>query len=187
VADNYLQTSESLDNVTDAEIEWLTRQTDAEALESAADAGSVVEGEEPLVLLEHCKECGGCVSVDWEVHDGCQMPDGTRQEYVWFHDEAGSMDVDALACLMQAFLKKFRPTEVFALTWASTCSKPRLGEFGGGGFAVSADNIEWFSAHTLVQEAATRMKHAITERSEVQPDHEASPDAPAEEPPGSGS
>ena len=57
--------------------------------------------------------------------------------HLWVYSEEGG-DVDQVIRLVQAFLRKFRPAETWAITWSSTCSKPRVGEFGGGWAVVTA-------------------------------------------------
>lgn len=64
-------------------------------------------------------------------------------------DESGNFD--HLAVVVQAFLAKFRPDSCFLLTWAETCSRPRLGAFGGGGMFVTAQGAEFMNAHSFVE------------------------------------
>ena len=45
-----------------------------------------------------------------------------------------------------------RPDQCWSLTYATTCSKPRLGEFGGGAVFVTADNIRWNNSYDFVAE-----------------------------------
>lgn len=73
------------------------------------------------------------------------------RKIVWFHsDECGN--IEAVAMVVQAFLVKFRPDDYFSLTWACWCSKPRLGEFGGGTIFITAKNDEFHNAHCWLQE-----------------------------------
>ena len=59
--------------------------------------------------------------------------------HLWFYaEESGSPD--NVAWLVQKFLKRFRPDQCWSLTYAATCSKPRVGEFGGGAVFVTADD-----------------------------------------------
>lgn len=51
-----------------------------------------------------------------------------------------------VAKLAQEFLRRFRPKQHFALTWAETCDKPRIGHFGGGAVFVTATKMKWMSA-----------------------------------------
>jgi hypothetical protein len=55
---------------------------------------------------------------------------------VWFHpDESGNPS--AVAAMITALLERFPASypKGFQFTWAETCSKPRLDEFSGGGWA----------------------------------------------------
>jgi hypothetical protein len=64
----------------------------------------------------------------------------------WIHaSESGNLD--QVASFISAFLRRFRPTHSWGLTWAETCSKPRIGEFGGGAVFVTATSIALFTAH----------------------------------------
>ena len=67
-----------------------------------------------------------------EVHEEAQLVRLYAEE---------SSDFEILACIMQACLRRFRPQEVFSLTWADYCDKPVLGGFGGGVLVVTADEI----------------------------------------------
>ncbi len=51
--------------------------------------------------------------------------------HLWVYAEQGG-DPDRVAYLTQKFLRQFRPRESWLLTYATTCSKLRLGEFSGG-------------------------------------------------------
>jgi hypothetical protein len=54
--------------------------------------------------------------------------------------------------LVTKFLKEFRPDQCWSLTYATTCSKPRVGEFGGGAVFVTADAISWQNAYGFIEE-----------------------------------
>jgi hypothetical protein len=55
--------------------------------------------------------------------------DGVRN--LWLRaDDFG--DPTHVAWLIHKFLKQFRPDQCWSLTYANTCSKLRIGEFGGG-------------------------------------------------------
>lgn len=112
MANNYLEFSEVIENLTPEEVEWW--ENDAEKI-----GGHSID------------------YYDFEVDE--------KNKLVWFHaDESG--DVDDIAVVVQAFLKKFRINECFSLTWSCTCSKPRIGEFSGGGMFVTASEMKFFSA-----------------------------------------
>lgn len=71
---------------------------------------------------------------EWEVLDGGKA--------LWvYSSESG--DLEVLAFLVQQFFRQFRKNGVFRLTWANTCDKMRVGEFGGGALHVDAKKILW--------------------------------------------
>ena len=59
---------------------------------------------------------------------------------------------DKAANFVQTFLAEHRPDARVGFTWASTCSKPRLDEFDGGGVVVSATDKKWMNASSWVHE-----------------------------------
>ena len=67
-------------------------------------------------------------------------------------------NADNVAWLVQKFLKKFRPDQCWSLTYAATCSKPRVGEFGGGAMFVTANKIKWQNAYDFIEEQRTAFK-----------------------------
>ena len=70
---------------------------------------------------------------------------------MWLYAEESGNPL-AVAQFVQAFLKRFRPEESFALTYAYFCDKPRLGEFGGGAIVVTTKSINSFDAHEWANE-----------------------------------
>jgi Fe-S oxidoreductase len=76
--------------------------------------------------LEKEDYCG----TDWAVEDK-----GTEQPYVWFSAEE-SGNPDHAESIAKAIVDEMKLDEPFVLSWANTCSKPRIDEFGGGAFVV---------------------------------------------------
>ncbi len=70
---------------------------------------------------------------------------------VWVHSE-DSGDIGALADTVAAFQERFEVEEPWSLSWAGTCSKPRVGDFGGGGIVIykgkasSMNTWDWYTA-----------------------------------------
>jgi hypothetical protein len=57
---------------------------------------------------------------------------------IWFaHDE--SSDPDLVAEIISALQKEFKAKETFVFSYCYTCSRARVGEFGGGAYAVLPD------------------------------------------------
>ena len=71
--------------------------------------------------------------------------------------------------LVQKFLKRFRPDQWWSLTYAATCSKPRVGEFGGGAVFVTADEIFQQDACDFVQAKRTQFTQQQTPTSKETP------------------
>ena len=67
-------------------------------------------------------------------------------------------DLEILANIIQEFIRTFRPDEIIGWEYACTCSKPRLGEFGGGCVVVSKDRIRWTNTADILQEMTDDMK-----------------------------
>jgi hypothetical protein len=82
--------------------------------------------------------------------------------HLWIYIEEWG-NADNVAWLVQKFLRRFRPDQCWSLTYATTCSKPRCGEFGGGAVFVTADEIKWQNAHGFIgeQQAAFKSKGTV--------------------------
>jgi hypothetical protein len=170
VADNYLQFSEVVANLTEQEEAWLTDQ-----LESIRVFGEKEYPEDavPADLADREADWSGVRFLrDKPDHDA--EWDALGFEY-GFHDDTGGWgrhlwlysdtwgDVTNVAWLVQKFLKQFRPDQCWSLTYSAACSKPRVGEFGGGAVFVTADMIRWQNAYDFIEEqrAAFGRKEAV--------------------------
>jgi len=80
---------------------------------------------------------------DGAMYPPCEFtPDGKD---VWVYAE-DSGDLDVLADVVATFQNVFGVEEPWTLTWAGTCSKPRLGNFGGGGLVAYRGKVSWQDA-----------------------------------------
>jgi hypothetical protein len=52
---------------------------------------------------------------------------------VWFHGE----NIDHIEMIARALIEELEIDKPFYCSWAYTCSKPRIGGFGGGAFVVA--------------------------------------------------
>lgn len=132
MANNYLEFSEIIENLTQAEIEWWENEVKriSDAIEEDAEGAYESDSICPNFYLEK------------------------NSQSVWFHgEECGNPD--RVANIVQRFLKQFRPKECFSLTWSCTCSKPRIGEFGGGAVFVTANEIQFYSTDEWVENTKT--------------------------------
>lgn len=136
MANNYLQFSEVINNITPEETEWARTR-----LKEMTDKFSDSCGDEGWYF-------------EWAVHDA---HDPTQGPHVWVYAEEGG-EPEHVAEFFQEFLKKFRPDECLSLTWASFCSKLRVGEFGGGGFFVTAKKAYWYNPYDDIDHETKKFK-----------------------------
>lgn len=73
---------------------------------------------------------------------------------VWFsHDE--SINLDHVEIIAKALIEELKINKPFFCSWAYTCSKARIDEFGGGAFVVMrGKDTYWVDAVHLVSEHA---------------------------------
>ena len=148
MADYYTQFSEILDNLTPEEEKWLTEQ-----LASDPSTGSPVFLQDYEEHDPDSPDCGFQIGFEGE----------GNERHMWIYSDDWG-EPGRAAHLVQKFLKRFRPDQCWSFTYSSTCSKPRIGEFGGGGVFVTADEIHWQNSHEFVgqQRAAFEATRATT-------------------------
>ncbi len=168
MANNYLQFSEVIPQLTTQEAEWLRGQ-----LEVVCVFGENEHPEDNLPpglerddadwigcrayrdMLGYDPNWGADVGFEYEFSQDDR--DEEWGQHLWLHaDESGT--VDRVAHLVQKFLKAFRPDESWSLTWAVSCSKPRVGEFGGGAVFVTAEEIIWQDAYELAADRQSALR-----------------------------
>lgn len=80
----------------------------------------------------------------------------SKNELWVYAEEYGNLD--NLGRIVQAFLRKFRPNGSFYVTWADSCDKPRIDEFGGGAMFVTAEKIETFTVYDWIAQKLKQNK-----------------------------
>jgi len=74
-----------------------------------------------------------------------------NQDGIWFHEEE-SMNPDHIEAIARALVEELKLPPFFC-SWAYTCSKSRIDEFGGGAFAiVRGKETIWCDAMSQVQQ-----------------------------------
>ena len=116
MADNYLQFSESLNSLTTEEADWLRKQL---AEDPVTDC--------PRFLVDFADREADDTDYGFQY----EFQDASNGCHLWLYAEEHA-EVARLAHLVRKFLQRFRPDQYWSLTYATTCSKLRLGEFGGG-------------------------------------------------------
>ena len=161
MANNYVEFSEVIPHLTEKEADWLRQQLevvwvfgDREYSEDALPDDLNREDADWIGcrayrdMKDYDPDFGEEAGFEYEFHNG-QDEDWGR--HLWLH-AVEYAELDRLAHLVQKFLKRFRPDDVWSLTWATACSKPRAGEFGGGAVFVTASEIKWNDAYGFVEE-----------------------------------
>ena len=155
MANNYCQWSEEVEELTREEAEWLRIQIQHTFF---CDACNERRNEDGLKETSNCYVCGNELS-EAETDTGEIWP-GFDYELVddrlWMYSRE-NYAADPACDLMQKFLAMFRPTEIFKVCIAYTCSKMHIGEFGGAGTVVSAWGQETRQFDDLGAEEAALM------------------------------
>ena len=155
MANHYLLFSEALPLKTKAQEDWVYDQLKFIAVVDgkemlSSDYDLLVDPKKPTYdgikfLRDYPPE-----DVSDEVGFECTVESISGKRQAWLHtDESG--DVGKVVHFVRKFLKKFNPTGCWTLTYAATCSKPRLGEFGGGGVFVTANSVKWTNAYDFIE------------------------------------
>jgi hypothetical protein len=168
VANNYTEFSEVIENLTSEEAEWLRHQ-----LVVVCRYGDVTleEDDIPAEREHDTPDWEGCrIYLTMEDYDRdygedagfeyvISQPDDVAPVSMWIYSEE-SGNTDRVAHVIQMFLKQFRPDDHWSMSWAYTCSKPRISEFGGGAMFVTATDIKTYDTGQFVETCEKAVKKA---------------------------
>jgi len=153
MANYYTNFSESIANLTPEEKVWVEKELTAPTEYKEYTSNGVVAAEAFLQqwLKDHPltdeDEHEYWPNFSWSLEDGD----------LWiFADENGC--VDHVGIFVRRFLARWRPDDVFSLTWADTCSSLRLGAFSGGWLVVSKNEIVHGNAYCEAEKAAQALR-----------------------------
>jgi hypothetical protein len=178
MANNYQQFSVSINDLTDEEHAWLDKllQAMADAPEILLDSENVGEGGEELIadwkkfteqLGVELSDIVKAIAYDdsgdkgyWGQTSLSKTGEASYKPSLWLYEEE-SCNLESPIELIHQFFKKFRPTEYLVLSWAETCSKMRVDEFGGGEVLITGDWVYWPPRHLdRIGELYTKTKQA---------------------------
>ena len=150
MANHYLQFSEQIDDIPPDGIKWARKVLDfiAEDNDCTEAAEDVLKG---LLYIE------GNLGTDVEEWPDFKVDIDVNS--IWFHSEEFD-NIRNIGMFVQALIKRFMPDYIFSLTWAETCSKPRLGEFGGGCMVVSKDEIKSWNVYSQARQYVEELRKA---------------------------
>ena len=180
MADNYQEFSEVIPKLSEEEAGWLEDQleiifvfdgeefTDDSLPENRSSDEADWIGCRVLRDMEDCDSCPGAdAGFQYELHES---DDETIGSHLWIYARDWGY-VGNVAHLVRKFLERFRPDDCWSMTWSQTCSKPRVGEFGGGAVFVTAADIAWGNCYDFVEQrrAAFASSGTATESGTLQP------------------
>ena len=162
MADEFLVFSEVLCRLTEEEEKWLRHQLEWVVV---IDGKEYQESEAPEDGNEEWSGCRGWMDFEngepsgeiescFEFHDNDKVGWG---RYMWVHAEEFG-DPEAVAHLIQKFLRAFRPNDYWTLSYALTCSRPWVGTFGGGVMIVTAEKFEHKRGVDVLEVAVAKFK-----------------------------
>jgi hypothetical protein len=160
MADHYQQFSLAFPLRTNEEKEWCIRTMDR--LATLVDSGLDGSPEARMKLVSELGDLGRrFLDEEWDFCDfewsvePVELDVGGCAAEMWIHaDESG--DPDQVAAFLQAYLQKFNPNDSLWFSWAYTCSKMRVNEFGGGAAVVTADAIKLIDAQRWALDQAMK-------------------------------
>ena len=133
MANNYTQFSFELNNLKKSEIKWLKKVLALSLIDGEPDGPNNRQFYKTLDLspteypyIEYWPD------FDWRIEE--------ENKTLWIYSDDSS-NIHNATVLTHAFLKKFRPKEVITIGVAFTCSKPRVGGFGGVLYSVNKDGV----------------------------------------------
>ena len=163
MADSYLEFSEVLTDLSREETAWLKSQLEIvyvlDGKEGADPAHATWIGCRAYRDMEDYdpefgEDAGFAYSFSEDVDDTVDPHWGP---YLWMYSEEHGC-VDRVAHLVRRFLREFRPDRCWSLTYAITCSKLRVSDFGGGAVFVTATDIKYCNAWGFVEEQEKRFR-----------------------------
>jgi hypothetical protein len=169
MANNFIQFSEMIPHLTEEEGRWLKEQLEVIFIHAGKE---YTEADLPKGLSRSDLEWSGCRAYrdldgfDPAVDEGAgfayafdlENDDPTSWgSHLWVYAEEYG-ELERLTHLVQKFLKRFRPNRSWSLGYACTCSKPRVGEFGGGAVFVTAERIVWQDSWTFLAKKEKRFQ-----------------------------
>jgi len=157
MANNYLQFSEELVGLSEDDAKWATDYLAFfSKVQSDCDEQGIEIEEHPMAdefmrrrdLYDLDEDAEG-LDFQYEFQYEFEDEEGEGLKALWFiGDEYGN--VDHVCLFVQEFLRARRPDGCFHISWAVTCSRPRIGEFGGGAAFVTAEKIEWMNSYDWI-------------------------------------
>lgn len=171
MANNYCQFSEMIEDISAEAAAWVKTVLSFDLEDGASDEDFERLFSEFKVLLslsdeeEKVIDSENWPSFRWDLIENrrSDSPEGTYE--LWLYSEEG-YDEEHLTVFMQALIRRFVPDYIFSLTSAETCSKLRVGEFGGGWLVITKDTVQSGSTWDAVRECVMAIEKSRKEEKE---------------------
>lgn len=138
MANNYSRFSEQIENLTKNEYAWLVSVL-------AVDPYGL-EKEELRKFLDDVGLTEDDLEWGWPFDHKFE----NEGHSLWIYSEE-SFNPEALGAFLTTFMARFNREGHMSITWADTCTKPRIGEFGGGIIVVTKDGYAIEHTSSLTQ------------------------------------
>lgn len=104
-----------------------------------------------------------------EGHPACEFA-RQAEGHMWVNSsDSGAEDLEALVLVVCGFQLKFQITEPWSLTWAETCSSPRVGKFSGGAVVVFKGKDEWLYTHSWCDKKKAAFRKTNSAKGNTEP------------------
>lgn len=131
MANNYRQTSFIIPDLSQPEEAWLRSEYERRETAWTSDSGDT----DDYPIADRFEFAG----------DAADAADTTWRRHLWIVGDE-TVNIEAVASLLQAFLAKFRPRRALGFQYSDTCSKMRVDEFSGGAVFITAKSVRFFHA-----------------------------------------
>lgn len=137
MANNYLQFSTELTDLNKEHVAWFKKHLDEDDKNDPSSPFKKVYGaDENFPYIQYVVET----------------------DRVWFYaEESGT--IEHVVEIVQIFFNAFKLHDrFFTMTWACTCSKPRVDEFDGGAVFVTSKNVKYQDSGTFLTRCEKQWK-----------------------------
>jgi len=164
MADYYCEFSEVLTHLTPEETAWLRSQLEIvyvlDGQEGAdPDTATWIGCRAYRDMEDYDEALGDEAGFEYSFSEDDGPVDPDWGPYLWLHSESACLD--HAAHLVQKLLREFRPDQCWSATYAVYCTKPRVGDFGGGAVFVTATDIKYVNSFAFVEEQEGEHKAQI--------------------------
>jgi len=153
MANNYSEWSEGFADLSAEEAMWLKCALDVPSKEDEAKYAKwreVAPFGDDSWFMEDVDMCDGA-GFEYEF---CDERDGSVS--LWIHSGYGGSD--GASELMQMFLQKFRPNDYMVLNVSEHCDRPRIGEFGGVAYVITAQEVFAMSTYDWIRRQISKIE-----------------------------